>query len=82
VGTQALRKRRPGLGGELAGKGKWHPLPPRQLSITIKHFNDLLSDKPLDFIIIHQVSLRKEGKNCLNYTFKLGVFPWKQTSWK
>lgn len=35
---------------------------PVQLPITIKHFNDLLSDEPLDFIIIHHVSLRKEKK--------------------
>ena len=35
---------------------------PVQLPLTIKHFNDLLSDEPLDFIIIHHVSLRKEKK--------------------
>lgn len=74
-GNWALRERRPGQGGEPAGKGQQHPLPPSQLPITIKHFNDLLSDEPLDFIIIHHVSLRKKKKTCLNYTSKPGALP-------
>lgn len=58
---EALRKRQAGL-AEVAGKGKPCPLPPSRLPITIKHFNDLLSDEPLDVIIIHHVSLREEKK--------------------
>ena len=57
-----LRERKLGWGEEAAGKGEQHPLPASQLPITIKHFNDLLSDEPLDFIIIHHVSLRKQKK--------------------
>lgn len=59
----------------MTGKGKHYPLPPCRLPITIKHFNDLLSDEPLDVIVIHHVSLMKEKKPGLNETSKLGPFP-------
>lgn len=43
-------------------EGQAAPTVTLRLSITIKHFNDLLSDESLDFIVIHHVSLRKEKK--------------------
>lgn len=54
-------------------EGPAAPTATQQLPITIKHFNDLLSDESLDFIVIHHVSLRKEKETCLNYTSKLGA---------
>lgn len=44
-------------------EGQAAPTATHRLPITIKHFNDFLSDESLDFIIIHHVSLRKEKKN-------------------
>ena len=70
--TGASRKPQAGLGEEVSGKGEHYPPPPSRLPITIKQFNDLLSDKPLDIIIIHHVSLRKEKKPGLNHMSKLG----------
>lgn len=54
-------------------EGQAAPTATHWLPITIKHFNDFLSDESLDFIIIHHVSLRKEKKTCLNYTSKPGA---------
>lgn len=57
----SLRERRRGREGKEL-ESEQHLLLPSQLPITIKHFNDLLSDEPLDFIIIHHVSLRKKKR--------------------
>lgn len=59
---EARTGRRSSWGGQAAPSATQRP------PITIKHFNDLLSDESLDFIVIHHVSLRKEKKACLNYT--------------
>ena len=59
---EARTGRRSSWEGQAAPSATQRPL------ITIKHFNDLLSDESLDFIVIHHVSLRKEKKACLTYT--------------
>lgn len=53
-------------------EGPAAPTATRQPPITIEHFHDLLSDEPLDFVVIHHVALRDEKRACLSHASSLG----------